>query len=267
MADSLRDLELRARKLLDHRTHRTANPVLPESERLSDLALAYAIQDAGDVMLRGAMGWKAIGYKIAGTNPASRAHLKIEAPFFGRLYDGMTSVSPATVADTGFLRVHEPEIALEIGRDLDLAEAPFDASLIEAATGAVMPAIEIIGTPFTPWAHAGAPNLVADNAAHGHWIRGQPLGEWSALDLVDGAVTLSIDGEVKATGRGRNVDDGPFGAAAWLANALAEKGRALKRGDYITTGSVTPPIPVEPGQHVVADFGVLGRIELRIGDR
>ena len=228
---------------------------------MSDLALAYAIQDSGDAILRASMGWKVIGYKIAGTNPAARAHLKIEAPFFGRLYDAMTSLSPATVAYADLLRVHEPEIAIEIGRDLDPAEAPFDAARIEAATRAVMPAIEIIGTPFTPWAQAGAANLVADNAAHGHWIRGAPLRDWSGLDLMDGAVSLSIDGEVKATGKGRNVD------AAWLANALAERGRGLKRGDYITTGSVTPPIPVEPGQRVLADFGPLGAIDLRIGAR
>ncbi len=234
---------------------------------MSDLALAYAIQDSGDAILRASMGWKVIGYKIAGTNPAARAHLKIEAPFFGRLYDAMTSLSPATVAYADLLRVHEPEIAIEIGRDLDPAEAPFDAARIEAATRAVMPAIEIIGTPFTPWAQAGAANLVADNAAHGHWIRGAPLRDWSGLDLMDGAVSLSIDGEVKATGKGRNVDGGAFGAAAWLANALAERGRGLKRGDYITTGSVTPPIPVEPGQRVLADFGPLGAIDLRIGAR
>ena len=84
---------------------------------------------------------------------------------------------------------------------------------------------------------------------------------------MDGAVTLSIDGEVKATGKGRNVDNGAIGATAWLANALAEKGRALKRGDYITRGSVTLPIPVEPGQHVVAEFSPLGRIQRRIGAR
>lgn len=49
----------------------------------------------------------------------------------------------------------------------------------------------------------------------------------------------------------------------WLRRGQSR--RALKRGDYITTGSVTAPIPVEPGQHVVADFGPLGRIELHVG--
>ena len=253
----------RARKLLDHRFGRTANLVPPEAERLSDMAAAYAIQDAADAMLRTAHGYRPIGYKIAGTNPASRAHLKIAAPFHGRLYDKLTTTSPAALGDVPFLRVHEPEIAIQIDRDLDPARAPFSAEQIAAATRAVLPAIEIIGTPFEPWAQAGAANLASDNAAFGFWIMGAPVRDWSGIDLLDGPVTLAIDGDVKATGKGRNVDEGAFGASAWLANALASRGRGLKAGEYITTGSVTPPIPVNPGQHVVADFGLLGRVELR----
>lgn len=252
----------RARKLLDHRFRRMANQVLPEAERLADMDTAYAIQEAGDAILRSEHGYKPIGYKIAGTNPASRAHLKISAPFFGRLYDRLTTSSPAILGDIPFLRVHEPEIAIQIDRDLDPAHAPFSAEQIEAATRAVLPAIEIIGTPFEPWAQAGAPNLASDNAAFGYWIIGAPVRDWSRIDLLDGPVTLAINGEMKATGKGRNVDDGAFGASAWLANRLAAAGRGLKEGEYITTGSVTPPIPVAPGQHVIADFGQLGRVEL-----
>ena len=115
------------------------------------MAAAYAVQDALDAIFRGKRGYRAIGYKIAGTNPASRAHLQIDAPFFGRLYDGMASRSPSVLPFApDFLRVHEPEIAIEIGRDLMLSAAPFDAAAIEAATRAVLPAIEIIGTYFDP---------------------------------------------------------------------------------------------------------------------
>ena len=58
-------------------------------------------------------------------------------------------------------------------------------------------------------------------------------GGADGLDLLDGPVSLSVNGAVKATGKGRNVDDGAFGAAAWLANVLAAKGRGLKAGDFI----------------------------------
>ena len=109
-----------------------------------------------------------------------------------------------------------------------LSEAPFDAAAIEAATRAVLPAIEIIGTYFDPWAKAGAPNLASDNAAFGYWIMGVPVTNWSGLDLLDGPVTISIDGEVRGTGKGRNVDDGAFGATAWLGQRT---GRAWRRSE------------------------------------
>ena len=114
----------------------------------------------------------------------------------------------------------------------------------------MLPAIEIIGTRLDPWAQAGAPMLAADNAAHGCWIRGAPLFDWQGIDLMDGPVTISADGAVRATGAGRDVDEGPFGAAAWLANALIARGRWLRAGDYVGTGTVTAPVPVEAGQAV-----------------
>ena len=265
MPDDEFDIIARARELFRHRQCASVFPVPPIADSPADMATAYAVQDALDTIFRGERGYRAIGYKIAATNPASRVHLQIDAPFFGRLYDGMASGSPCVLPfASDFLRVHEPEVAIEIGRDLMVSEAPFDAAEIEAATRAVLPAIEIIGTYFDPWTKAGAANLASDNAAFGHWIMGVPVTSWSGLDLLDGPVTISIDGEVRATGKGRNVDDGAFGATAWLANALAVRGIGLKAGDYVTTGSVTPPIPVQPGQRVRADFAGLGSVEVHI---
>ncbi len=255
-----------ARRLFRCRQDGLTLPASEIAEPPADMPAAYAVQDALDALLRDELGQRAIGYKIAATNPASRAHLRVEAPFFGRLYDGMTSASPAALPfRRGLLRVHEPEIALQIGLDLPASDAPFDAAAIEAATRAVLPAIEIIGTPLDPWAQAGVTNLAADNAAFGHWILGAAITDWRGLDLLEGVVTVWIDGQRVATGKGSHVDDGAFGAAAWLANALAGRGVSLKAGDYITTGSVTPPIPVQPGQHVRAEFDGLGRVELQVG--
>jgi len=61
------------------------------------------------------------------------------------------------------------------------------------------------------------------------------------------------------------VDGGAFGAAAWLANALAAEGRALRAGAFVITGSVTPPVPVRARQSVRADFGPLGLVERAMG--
>ena len=262
--DNRPDPEAAARRLVGHRDRHEANPLL-EGPVLSDLGHGYAIQDAMDRILTSEHGFKPIGYKLAATNPAARALLKVTEPFFGRLYDRLTSPSPAKLAaGTNFYRVYEPEIVVLLGVDLAPGSAPFDAASIEAATAAILPSIEIIGTYFDPWEKAGAPNLASDNAAHGHWILGEPLSDWSGIDVMSGEITLEVDGEVKASGKGSNVDGGAFGATAWLANELAGRGRTLRAGEYVTTGSVTPPYPVGSDQTVTADFGPLGKVHLSV---
>lgn len=110
----LSEIERHAVKLLHHREQAIPNPVVPEGERLNDLNLAYAIQDAADAILRGTRGYKAIGYKLAGTNPVSRAHLKIAGPFFGRLYQQMTSVSGQPSSMLAFFAFTNPKLLLKL---------------------------------------------------------------------------------------------------------------------------------------------------------
>jgi 2-keto-4-pentenoate hydratase len=38
------------------------------------------------------------------------------------------------------------------------------------------------------------------------------------------------------------------------------KDRGLRAGDYIMTGTCTGLTPLHPGDHAVADFGVLGMV-------
>jgi 2-keto-4-pentenoate hydratase len=54
----------------------------------------------------------------------------------------------------------------------------------------------------------------------------------------------------------------PAQAAADLVNHLATRGHALQAGDFISTGAASVPQPFTAGDHVRADFGTLGVIEL-----
>ncbi len=230
----------------------------------ASIATAYEVQAAATTLKTDA-GTRPIGYKIGATNAAARDLLGVSTPFYGRLFEATTMSSPASLTHRpGLHRVYEPEVAIEIAHDLDPAKAPFDASAIEAATCAVMPAIEVIACRFDPWMTAGPENLIADNGVHGWQIFGAPVSDWSDIDLLGGEVSFSVNGEVFATGAGSNVDGGAFGAASWLANKLAEQGKFLKAGDRITTGTTTAPCPIKGRETVIADFGALGRIELRM---
>ena len=112
----------------------------------------------------------------------------------------------------------------------------------------------------------GAHSLIADFAGCVNWIQGPMTTDFAGLDLDAADVTFSLDGEKKAEGKGANVDGGPFGATAWLANALGKLGRSLKAGDLITTGTAIAPVPFAgDGKRAIADFGSLGKVEVTIG--
>jgi len=252
-----------AHTLWDHRRRVAPLAALPEGCRPATADDAYAVQAALTALRGREEGARPIGWKIGATNAASRELLGVAEPFFGVLLTTATTDAPSSFAAADmFLRVIEPEIALEIGADLDPAAAPYDADAIRAVVRAVIPAIEIVDTPLAAGLKSGGLALIADGGAHGRWIRGKPVGDWQGLDLIEHRVTLSIDGALVREGRGGNVEGGPFAATAWLANALAARGLALRAGDVVTTGTTTQPAPAAAGQSVRADFGSLGAVEI-----
>ena len=256
-------IERNARALIALRRNRQGPPpAAPDT-----MAAAYQTQFACERILCAEEGYEPIGWKIGATNAGSRAMLKLDAPFLGRLYRQMTAPAPALLpARPGLYRAYEAEIALELAHDLDASRGPVDATAVRAATRAVLPAIEMVGG-YLP---AGGPNgglaLIADFGGNANWIPGAEVTDFTKLDLEQGAISFFVDGEQRATGKGANVDGGPFGAAAWLANKLGKLGRALKAGEFITTGTAIPPVPFHgDGKTAVADFGPLGKVEWSIG--
>ena len=76
--------------------------------------------------------------------------------------------------------------------------------------------------------------------------------------------TLSKNGEQVATGDGTAVLGDPLVAVAWLANKLISQGRMLNAGDFILTGTMTPPQPMVAGDRFEAVFDHLGTVAIDI---
>jgi 2-keto-4-pentenoate hydratase len=51
-------------------------------------------------------------------------------------------------------------------------------------------------------------------------------------------------------------------ALAWLANELRGLGLTLRAGEVVTTGTCHPPLPIQSGDRMEADFGVLGKVSV-----
>lgn len=250
-----------ATTLLDHRARKATMDALPGDQKPEALEDGYAIQ-AEVIEMRAADGAASIGYKIGATNAGARELLGLPDMFWGVLLSTMTTESPSSFAgDDLYIRVIEPEIALRFSAPLDGTKGTVTEADVLAACDAVLPAIEIVDTPFgAGWTKAGGASLIADDGAHGAWIMGAPVDGAKEMDLQALAVTLTAGGETVREGKGGNVEGGPFAVTAWLVNEIAKHGKSIKPGDYVTTGSTTPPYPANPKETVIADFGPLGAV-------
>lgn len=250
-----------ARKLIDYReAGKTQN--LDTALDLNEVD-GQAVQNEM-AQLRVENGDCVIGYKIGATNQMARDVLGVESPVSGRLFKSTSTYSGRSIAATEIFQAWEVEIAVRLAHDLDPSDAPFTAYDIEKASESLVPAIEIVGSVFKPFYDAGATRMVADNASHGHFVFGDAIFDWTDRDFLECEMTLSLDDTIVASGKPMNVDGGPFGSTAWLANALAAVGLGLKAGDFVTTGTVTPIVPFGACSHAVADLGPLGRVRILI---
>ena len=249
--------------LADARRTQQRLPELPEECRPDELAVAYEAQDVLVERLLSDRGGSPVGYKVGCTNKAAQQLLGLDKPFYGQLLSSSIHPSPAQLkGDDFFMRIIEPEFAFRMTEDLPPAGAPYDTDRVAAAAGAVLPAIEVADSCYTDWTVVGAPSLIADNGCASAWVQGNAYSDWRALDLAKHEVTLVVNGETLHEGRGEAVLGHPLNALTWLANALCERGRGLKAGDLISTGTCCQIYFAHPGDQIRADFGILGTVEV-----
>lgn len=234
---------------------------LPEALRPSDLAESYAVQLRLVETLIG--DGRAIGYKCACTSPIAQAALGIDRPLFGTLLSSTTSRSGATLPADAFVhRVIEAEFGFRIGRDVPVIDGGHTHDTVAECIDAVIPSIEIVDHRFVSW-DVGALTVAADNAIHGWWVHGEPVGDWRNIDLATTAVVVRLDGEIVTSGSGAAVLGHPLTVMAWLADELPRFGRRLRAGDVVTTGVTTDVFEAVAGQAVSAEFHGIGGVDVR----
>lgn len=252
--------------LVDAHAERERFGPFPDDSRPRSVDEAYAVQDAF-VALKSRVCGPAIGHKIALTTQAMRAMVGLTDSIGGVLHAKQVVRAPATVraADYGRLIV-EFEVAVQLAADLPAGPLPHTRQSVAQAVGTVMPAFELADDRDADYATLPslALGLVADNAWNEGAVLGLPIVNWKDLDLAAVHGVAKINGEVVGEGYGRDAMGHPFEALAWVANNLARRGRHLRAGEFVITGSlITSKFP-KAGDLVEFELGELGRVELRV---
>lgn len=257
------DSHLRAALVIrDHRLARRRLAGLDVSVRPADEASAYGIQDQLHRLLTGAGLGSVAGHKIGCTTRVMQEFLRIPNPCAGGVFETQVHRTPARVRHADFVRPGvECEIVVRLASDLPLQRAPFDRHSVAAAVGEIMAGMEIVDDRYVDYRSLDTPTLIADDFFDAGCVLGEPFADWQALDVPSLSGTTRINGVAVGRGRGADVMGHPFEALAWLANALARRGKGLRAGEFVFTGSVVETKWVQPSDHVVMTIDRLGTVE------
>jgi 2-oxo-hept-3-ene-1,7-dioate hydratase len=259
------DISSAAAQLYEAEKKRVQIAPLTLTHSSMDMDDAYAIQKAW-VDRKIADGRKVTGYKIGLTSRAMQMAMNIDVPDFGVLLDDMYFDNGARIRAGDFT---DPRIEVEFGFVLKepLFGENVSAEQVMAATDYVVPALELIAArshrvdPETGYTRTVF-DTIADNAANAGYIVGDTKVNPAEIDLPWAGAMLHLNGEIEETGLAGGVMGHPAEGIRWVCKRFAPHGIGLEPGQFILSGSFTRPIPVTPGDNVLADYGPLGKIEV-----
>ncbi len=207
-----------------------------------------------------AAGEKPLGWKVGLGAPATMERLKLSAPIVGFLMQRALLLSGSTVSLSGYTKpVAEPEICVRMARDL-----PSGASAAEAAAAVkdIFPAIELADLDPVPTIDNLDAVLEGDIFQRHVVLCGNTRAS---------AATSGLTSRVFRRGKEANVTADPEALTgklpdivAHVASTLAAFGEKLAAGDVIITGSITPPLTIEPDEtELVHALEPIGEVSIR----
>ena len=239
-----------------------ATPIPPLTDRYPEITVADAYQVQNTVVeMRLARGEVIIGKKIGLTSKGIQLQVGVTEPDYGVMTNAGLVMDGACIDSRKMIAPRiEPELVFVLERDLDGPQVtPWD---VIRATAGVMPALEIVDSRIIDW-KIKIQDTVSDAASYARIVTGgNQLIPISSLDLSMVPMALYRNGELVHTACGAAVMANPINSVTWLANKMVEYGTPLKAGELILSGSFTPTVDFHPGDHIQANFGPVGKINL-----
>ena len=248
-----------AQRLWDARVNGTTIEIA-DNELPKTIEAAYNLQY--ETIARSGMA--SVGFKVGSTSKEAQQLLGTSEPSSGALLDPFVFQSPAKVHIAPCqMPAIEGEFAFRLGTALPARAQVYEREEIMSAVSAVAAAVEIVGSR-TRGGLAGRGRLLstADGSANIALVVGKWTEDWRALNLPEHRVQAYINGEAGGGGVGARALGDPINVLVWLANQQSRRGRGLKAGEIVATGTCTGLDEVIPGDQALFDFGMLGRVDI-----
>jgi 2-oxo-3-hexenedioate decarboxylase len=220
-----------------------------------DLATAYAVE-AELVRRRRAGGRTVVGRKVAFGNHAALEKLRLKTVAWASMYDDTVhTASEVEVTPVPFTYAPklEPEIVFKLRAPISGNTA--DPVAVLTAVEWLSLGYEIVDCPFPEWQFKPQ-DLVAAFGFHAGLVLGAPTMVTDAnvaslaAQLGEFKLKLFKNDNFVEEGSGKNVFRNPALCLGELANAIANTPSAepLRAGELVSTGSLTTPMLIAPGE-------------------
>jgi len=238
-----------ARTFVDARRRGIAVPDYPGTLPTT-LADAYAVQDDALSLAEG----EVVGWKVGRINPPIDGIDRLSGPIFaGSVHDQAEPAVAMPVFADGFAAA-EAEFLLRIGTAPDPAKTHYTMAEATALIDAVHVGIEIASSPFPGINSNGATATISDFGNNNGLVVGAEAEGWRDGDVNAWPIELWINDERIGAATAAAMLDGPFGAARYLFEHMAQRGIGLRAGQWISSGAVTGVHQVAIGDRVEAKF-------------
>ncbi len=228
-------------------------PQLPDGLRPGTTEEAYAIQDA----VVASQGWEISCLKVGCTSEVAQQALGIDEPIAGRLNQEAVFGAGAVVPRSLFLHAApyvECEFAMRLGRTIGVDDDVSEMAEVAEAVDAIAPAIELVDNRFDEFFGISGHSIVADNSAASAVVIGDAVSPDLVPDLAAVGVTLACADEELASGTGAAVLGDPYRALRWVLGHERRRGRSVRAGTWVITGTCTGLVPFPDGGAVTAHF-------------
>ncbi|MEX0694197.1 MAG: fumarylacetoacetate hydrolase family protein [Rhodospirillales bacterium] len=221
--------------------------------------VSYRVQAAA----ADASGLTRAGWKVAATSAVAQELLGMDGPSIGPVFaEHIFRPGDTLVARPEHGAAIECEVAFEMAEDLgDDPVISMDDLL--ASTARALIAVELVGCRFEGgFKGSGISVCISDFSFNAALVCGPEIIGWRDMDMSAIAAKITLNGVAGNTGTGAAVLGNPVHALQWAAVEAQSIGMPFRKGDIITTGTMTGVTPVNPGDSVVCDFGAIGQIPI-----
>ena len=252
-----------ARVFIAARRSATPVPEFPGPLPL-DMASGYAVQEAAI----GLWDDSVAGWKVGLVPPAEQARLgtnRLSGPVFSR------KVSHAGAAPTRLAAIHggfaaiEVELVASMGTDAPPDKTHWTVAEAAAMVGAWHLGLEFAASPLATINDLGATVVISDFGNNSGLVVGPRVDTALLSEPARLMCRATIDAREVGSASAAAIPGGPLEALRFLLGHLAERGRPLRAGQWVTTGAVTGVHRIFPGQNGSAELVGCGRIEVTVG--